>query len=193
MAKCYNCGTQIPSDDKLRLCDRCKSVLLPFIKFTDVSTSSAVRRLIANEHNLRSRGVTDSGMEYLMRICQAHDEAKLEEQAHREAAKNVTPPPPAPEPRPVLPREEYTEIDLPLEEPLDLCRESYGGAVGAVQVLLLLSGAAFLGWGIYRYAALAVCEIPCLIGTAACFSASALCPPLKKLIHDMEELKKRFR
>lgn len=193
MAKCYNCGTQIPSDDKLRLCDRCKSVLLPFIKFTDVSTSSAVRRLIANEHNLRSRGVTDSGMEYLMRICQAHDEAKLEEQAHREAAKNVTPPPPAPEPRPVLPREEYTEIDLPLEEPLDLCRESYGGAVGAVQVLLLLSGAAFLGWGIYRYAALAVYEIPCLIGAAACFSASALCPPLKKLIHDMEELKKRFR
>ena len=79
MPKCYNCGAEITADDKLRLCDKCKSVLLPFIKFTDASTSSAVRRLITNERNLRARGVTDNGMDYLMRICEAHDREKAEE------------------------------------------------------------------------------------------------------------------
>ncbi len=194
MAKCYNCGTEIPADDKLRLCDRCKSVLLPFIKFTDASTSSAVRRLIANERNLRARGVTDNGMDYLMRICEAHDQAKMEEQARRDAEKAAKIPPQQPAaPQPVKPKEEYMEIDLPIEEPLDLHREPYGGAVGAVCVLLILCGIGFLGWAVYQYIAVQTLEIPCLMAAVGCFAVSALCPPLKKLIHDMEELKKRFR
>ena len=194
MAKCYNCGTEIPADDKLRLCDRCKSVLLPFIKFTDASTSSAVRRLIANERNLRARGVTDNGMDYLMRICEAHDQAKIEEQARRDAEKSAKIPPQQPAaPQPVKPKEEYMEIDLPIEEPLDLHRAPYGGAVSAVCVLLILCGIGFLGWAVYQYITVQALEIPCLIAAVECFAVSALCPPLKKLIHDMEELKKRFR
>ena len=194
MAKCYNCGTEIPADDKLRLCDRCKSVLLPFIKFTDASTSSAVRRLIANERNLRARGVTDNGMDYLMRICEAHDQAKIEEQARRDAEKSAKIPPQQPAaPQPVKPKEEYMEIDLPIEEPLDLHRAPYGGAVSAVRVLLILCGIGFFGWAVYQYITVQALEIPALIAAVECFAASALCPPLKKLIHDMEELKKRFR
>jgi len=192
MAKCYNCGTEIPADDKLRLCDRCKSLLLPFIKFTDASTSSAVRRLISNERNLRARGVTESGMEYLMRICEAHDKIKIEEQERREAEKRTkTPPPQAPQPP--RPKEEYQEIDLPMEEPLDLHRKPYGKAVGAVCVLLILCSAALIGWAVYQYITEAALEIPCMISAVGCFAAGALCSPLKKLIHDMEELKKRFR
>lgn len=194
MAKCYNCGTEIPADDKLRLCDRCKSVLLPFIKFTDASTSSAVRRLIANERNLRARGVTDNGMDYLMRICEAHDQAKMEEQARRDAEKSAKIPPQQPAaPQPVKPKEEYMEIDLPIEEPLDLHRAPYGGAVSAVCVLLILCGIGFFGWAVYQYITVQALEIPALIAAVECFAVSALCPPLKKLIHDMEELKKRFR
>lgn len=194
MAKCYNCGTEIPADDKLRLCDRCKSVLLPFIKFTDASTSSAVRRLIANERNLRARGVTDNGMDYLMRICEAHDQAKIEEQARRDAEKSAKIPPQQPAaPQPVKPKEEYMEIDLPIEEPLDLHRAPYGGAVSAVRVLLILCGIGFFGWAVYQYITVQALEIPALIAAVECFAVSALCPPLKKLIHDMEELKKRFR
>ena len=30
MAKCYNCGVEIPDSDKTKLCDRCKKILLPF-------------------------------------------------------------------------------------------------------------------------------------------------------------------
>lgn len=59
MSKCYNCGCDIDPEDKTRLCDKCKRIILPFVKFMDASTSSAVRRLIQNERNLRNAGVTD--------------------------------------------------------------------------------------------------------------------------------------
>ena len=97
MAKCYNCGTEIPADDKLRLCDRCKSVLLPFIKFTDASTSSAVRRLIANERNLRARGVTDNGSARLTirpRSRNRHGAMRKERPKHRlSPSPHLSPPP----------------------------------------------------------------------------------------------------
>jgi hypothetical protein len=85
------------------------------------------------------------------------------------------------------------EIDLPIEEPLDLHRAPYGGAVSAVCVLLILCGIGFFGWAVYQYITVQALEIPALIAAVECFAVSALCPPLKKLIHDMEELKKRFR
>ena len=56
MSKCYNCGCDIDPEDKTRLCDKCKRIILPFVKFMDASTSSAVRRLIQNERNLRNAG-----------------------------------------------------------------------------------------------------------------------------------------
>lgn len=73
MARCANCGREIPGDDKTRLCEDCKRVILPFIKFMDVSDTPAVKRLLSNEKNLRDAGVTDSGMDYLYRICELHD------------------------------------------------------------------------------------------------------------------------
>ena len=78
MAHCYNCGTDMSDEDRTRLCDDCKKIILPFIKFMDASTSSAVRRLVSNEENLRNAGVTDGGMEYLLRICELHDKSKAE-------------------------------------------------------------------------------------------------------------------
>ena len=75
MARCYNCGCDIPDDDKMRLCDECKGLLLPFIKMVNASSSSGVRRLVSNEDNLRTAGVTDGGMEYLLRLCELHDKS----------------------------------------------------------------------------------------------------------------------
>ena len=73
MACCSNCGKEIPNEDKTRLCDDCKRVILPFIKFMEGSDTPAVKRLLSNERNLRSAGVTDTGMDYLYRICELHD------------------------------------------------------------------------------------------------------------------------
>ena len=73
MARCANCGREIPDEDKTRLCDECKRVILPFIKFMEGSDTPAVKRLLSNERNLRSAGVTDTGMDYLYRICTLHD------------------------------------------------------------------------------------------------------------------------
>ena len=194
MAKCYNCGAEISADEKLRLCDRCKSVMLPFIKFTDVSTSSAVRRLIANERNLRVRGVTDNGIDYLMRICEAHDREKAAEKARRDAqtaeksARNQPEAPPAP-PK----QEEYLEIDLPMDEPLDLHRKPYGKLLPLAGVLLLLCGTGLLIWAALQWFTAQTPEIPAVITAVGAFAAAGICPPLKKLIHDMEEIKKRFR
>lgn len=194
MPKCYNCGAEISADDKLRLCDRCKSVLLPFIKFTDASTSSAVRRLIANERNLRARGVTDNGMDYLMRICEAHDRERAEEKQRREAesAPKQTQPPAAPQPAPSK-KEEYLEIDLPMEAPLNFHRKPYGGFIGLAGILLLLCGIGLLAWTVFQWITAETIAVPCIIAAVGAFAAAGICPPLKKLIHDINELKKHFR
>ncbi|MBE6724556.1 MAG: hypothetical protein E7576_05060 [Ruminococcaceae bacterium] len=73
MARCANCGREIPEEDKTRLCEDCKRIILPFIKFMDGSDTPAVKRLLSNEPNLRIAGVTDSGMDYLYRICELKD------------------------------------------------------------------------------------------------------------------------
>ena len=78
MAHCYNCGCDISEEDRTRLCDDCKKIILPFVKFMDASSSSAVRRLISNEENLRNAGVTDGGMEYLLRLCELHDRSMVQ-------------------------------------------------------------------------------------------------------------------
>ena len=194
MPKCYNCGAEIAADDKLRLCDKCKSVLLPFIKFTDASTSSAVRRLITNERNLRARGVTDNGMDYLMRICEAHDREKAEEKQRREAETAPKQSRSAAAPQPAQPKkEEYLEIDLPMEPPLNFHRKPYGGLLSLLSVLLLLCGVSLLAWTVFRWISAETLSIPCIIAAVGAFAAAGICPPVKKLIHDMDELKKHFR
>ncbi len=80
MARCANCGCEIPNEEKTRLCEDCKRVILPFIKFMEASTMPAVKRLLSNEKNLRNAGVTDNGMDYLYRICELQDRRRQSEQ-----------------------------------------------------------------------------------------------------------------
>ncbi len=188
MPKCYNCGCEIPSGDKTRLCDSCKKIILPFIKFMDASTSSAVRRVISNEKNLRSAGVTDGGMEYLLRICELHDRQKVREREEREAAKNERRPA---EPVNVreMPQEDYTEIELPMDEPLDLHREPYGKFLTPVMAVMMILGAAAMLYEIV-FGELSISVILCSVGLI--LSGYALWV-FRHLLHDLEEIKKHFR
>lgn len=191
MPRCYNCGCDIPANDKTRLCDKCKKIILPFIKFMDASTSSAVRRLVSNEKNLRNAGVTDGGMEYLLRICELHDRKKVREREEREAAKAAAQRAAEPE----ITADDfadtgYTELELPMDEPLDLRREPYGRFLAVVQYALILIGAAALVLEIVLAETISISVILCSVGLIlAAYAVSVFRP----LLHDLEEIKKRFR
>ena len=190
MPRCYNCGCDIPANDKTRLCDNCKQIILPFIKFMDASTSSSVRRLVSNEKNLRNAGVTDGGMEYLLRICELHDRKKLREREEREAARAAEQRMTEPEIVPDDPMmDSYDELELPMDEPLDLHREPYGRFLPVVMSVLLILGTAALLLEIVL-GDLSIAVILCAVGLI--FSGYALWVCMH-LLHDIEELKKRFR
>lgn len=194
MPKCYNCGCDIPSGDKTRLCDSCKKFMLPFIKFMDASTSSSTRRLLSNEKNLRNAGVTDKGMEYLLKICELHDRQKLREREEREAAKAAA----ARDAEPAKLAEELfqqddsfalPQMELPVDEPLDLYREPYGGLLTVVMCALILIGAAALILEI-MIGGMSIPVILCSVGLMISGYVLHVC---KKVLHDLEEIKKRFR
>ena len=195
MAKCCNCGTAIPADDKTRLCDRCKKIILPFIKFMDVSTSSSVRRLVSNERNLRNAGVTDSGMDYMFRVCELHDKKKAQEKQARDKAKRMR------ELDEQLAagqqvREEhdsYAEIELPMDAPLDLCRKPYGGLLAAAQIVLILVGAVLIGMCAVKLILLAEFDVIALAAGIGAFFSAYAAYAVKKVIRDLEEIKKYFR
>ncbi len=187
MSKCYNCGCDIDPEDKTRLCDKCKKIILPFVKFMDASTSSAVRRLIQNERNLRNAGVTDGGMEYLLKICEIHDKKKLREKEEREAKK-------AAEAESVTHEEEgYSEVELPMDEPLDLIHKPYGSFLPAAEAVFILAGAALLVFTVYGSVANGNFSIPSLCGAIASFAGAYLSDCARRMIHDLDEIKKRFR
>lgn len=200
MAYCYNCGAAIPGGDKMKLCERCKRILLPFIKFMDASTSSAVRRLVSNERNLRNAGVTDSGMEYLLRLCELHDQKRIREREEREAMRAaeqqiVQPQQPVQE----MPtevhhvEEELSQIEIPEDEPLCYCEKPYGKGLSFMQVLLALVGVGLVAWfavGLFVFEAY---EVGSLIGAVGAFAGVYVTGVAKKLHHDLHELKKRFR
>ena len=212
MARCYNCGCDIADDDKTRLCDDCKKVLLPFVKFMDASTSSAVRRLISNETNLRNAGVTDSGMEYLLRICELHDKKKAEAEGENEAisedqqdgiytenepfvediAAPIAPAAPAApaEPEPVNP---YTDIEVPLDKPLKLIRKPYGQYLAAAEIILGIVAAALLAWffvDLLAWNKVDFTAIPCCIASVV---GIYIADCVRRMIYDVEEVKKHFR
>lgn len=189
MPKCYNCGCDIPSGDKTRLCDSCKKIILPFIKFMDASTSSAVRRLVSNEKNLRSAGVTDGGMEYLLKICELHDRQKMREREEREAAKSRTRT--AAEPAKVSDEfnEDYSELELPMDEPLNLRREPYGKFLTAAMAVLLILGAAAMLYEIV-FGELSISVILCSAGLILAGYGFLVC---RHILHDLDEIKKHFR
>lgn len=186
MPRCCNCGCDIPADDKIRLCDKCKKIILPFIKFVDASTSSALRRLVSNEKNLRNAGVTDGGMEYLLRICELHDRQKQKEREEREAAKR-------PVPQNNVPEEDstdiYSEVDLPIDKPLNLHRKPYGRLTAVIGILLPVLGALSLLYEII-WGGKSVSVILCSIGLILVGYVILDC---RHLLHDTNEIKKWFR
>lgn len=197
MARCANCGCTIPDDDKTRLCDGCKRILLPFVKFMDVSSTSAVRRLITNEANLRQAGATDSGMEYLYRICELHDrrkqtdreeraarrQAQAEEQARlaaEEAAREAAPA-----------RMPMEEIELPPDEPMRL-HPPFGRLLGAAKIALFFAGLMMLAWFVVRIVMKLGMDVTPLAGGFASLIGAYAVSVVEKLRDDLEEIKRRF-
>ncbi len=190
MSRCYNCGCDIPANDKLKLCDNCKKIILPFIKFMDASTSSAVRRLVSNEKNLRKAGVQDGGMEYLMRVCELHDRQKQQEREEREATRAANQRAAEQKRAREELNEAYLEMELPLDKPLDLHREPYGKFLALIQyVLILLGAAAFL----LEIVLGETINIPVLLCAVGLFGVAYVVSVIRPLLHDLEEIKKRFR
>lgn len=195
MAHCANCGIEIPSEDKTRLCDRCKKIILPFIKFMDVSTSSSVRRLVSNERNLRNAGVTDSGMDYLFRVCELHDKKKAQEKQARDEAKRIREQNELPrQPEPISDnREVYAEVELPMEEPLDFCRKPYGGLLAAAMAVLVIIGAVLLAMCAVKLVLASEFDVVSLAAGIGSFFSAYVAYAVKKVIRDLEEVKKYFR
>jgi len=193
VAYCYNCKTEIPDGDKTRLCDQCKTIILPFVKFMDASTSSAVRRLISNERNLRNIGVTDGGMEYLLRLCELHDKKKLSE---RDLKKTI-----APEPIENVPKVEETaqatpecsEDKLPVDEPIILNRTAYGKNLSVCAILLLLVGVGLIISAVVGYVMSEPLEVDAIIGSVGFFVAAHVVNVLRKTTADLDEIKKSFK
>lgn len=189
MAKCYNCGCEIDSEDKTRLCDKCKRIMLPFVKFMDASTSSAVRRLVSNEKNLKNAGVTDDGMEYLLRICEIHDKKKLREREEREAKKASD----SVVQEETVEEKDYSEVELPMDAPLNLIKEQYGTFLPAAEIVLIAAGAALLIWSVYRCIADKTFDVSTLAASFASLAGAYGVDVLRKIKSDIDEIKKRFR
>lgn len=198
MAYCYNCGIEIPDGDKMKLCERCKKILLPFIKFMDASTSSAVRRLVSNERNLRNAGVTDSGMEYLLRLCELHDQKRIREREEREAARAAQAQMQADLNREIPVREEpvvekYADVEIPPDEPLCYCEKPYGNGLTGVQIILWILGIGLAAWFAVQLIMHDTLEVGSALGAVSSVVGACLVGVIKKLHHDLHELKKRFK
>jgi len=211
MARCYNCGCEISDADKTRLCEECKKVLLPFVKFMDASTSSAVRRLISNEDNLRQAGVTDNGMEYLLRICELHDKKKAEESPAMpdepetvfekdEDLYDATFDTPdgmgdavlveeKPQPKP----EHYSDIEVPLDKPLNIIRKPYGQYLPAVEIILGIIAAAQLIWFFLDLFLWVKVDFAAVGGCLTAVAMVYVTDVVRRMTHDVDEVKKHFR
>ena len=191
MARCYNCGASIPDDDRTLLCDKCKRILLPFVKLTSTSTTSSVRRLLANEKNLRNAGVSDSGMEYLLRICELNDRNRAQEKERETAAVTERREEPAPEPQ--APVDFYQDVEIPADEPLRLITKPYGGFLPAAKIILIAAGALMAVWFIFRLISVSEVEAVAAAGAAVSFCCAYLADTAEKLRRDLAEIKKRVR
>lgn len=195
MPRCCNCGCDITVTDRTGLCDSCKKIILPFIKFTDASTSSALRRLLSNEKNLRKMGVTDSGMEYLLRICELHDRRRseerrrIEERREREAARETVEAEAKVTPSAQELREAYSELELPPDSPLDLHRRPYGRLFPIASVALIPLGALSVILEL-TIGEKSISTILCSVGLMALGYALF---DARHLFHDLEEIKRWFR
>ena len=212
MAHCYNCGCDIADDDKTRLCDDCKTIILPFIKFMDASTSSAVRRLVSNEENLRNAGVTDSGMDYLLKICDIHDRKKIEETETVNNDSQATddlydatfegPDGVATDADimsgntaqfDVPSNSHYSDVEIPLDKPINIIRKSYGQFLVAAEIVLGIVAAALLVWFFVDYLAWSKVDFAAIASAIASGVGVYVADTVRKMIYDIEEIKKHFR
>ncbi len=198
MAYCYNCRTEIPDSEKTKLCDKCKGIILPFIKFMDASTSSSVRRLISNERNLRNAGVTDSGMEYLLKMCELHDKKKFKEREEKNAARAAAAAAEAQAEKERIEEaarnhRDYSEVELPMDEPLRLNRSGYGEHLTAAFTVSLISAVALIVWFIVELAVYSTVNVVAVVAAIPVFALAYGIHTLKKILHDLNEIKKRFR
>lgn len=191
LAKCYNCGVEIPDGDKTKLCDRCKKILLPFVKFMDASTSSAVRRLVSNEKNLRNAGVTDSGMEYLLRLCELHDKKRIMEREAKEAANAVVQSEIVQEE--MTSDEKYSEVELPADDPLDFVPKQYGDYLPAAKIVLIVVGIVLAVWFVVSIIRDGKVDFVPAAASVGFFFASYVADVCAKLMHDLNEIRKRFK
>lgn len=191
MARCYNCGTEISNQDSTHLCDSCKQVMLPFLKFVGASTSSSVRRLVSNEQNLRNRGVTDTGMEYLLKICELQDRNRAAENNPADDE------PEAQQFEDTLQTQEvpaYMEVELPQDEPLRVRRQPYGTFLSTAAIVMAAAGAFLVIWFIVGlFTKEHTVDVIPLFSGAACLFSAYVAETCRKLLGDVEELKKRFR
>ena len=196
MARCANCGIEIPSSDKTKLCDRCKNILLPFVKIVNASTSSAVRRLVSNERNLRNAGVTDRGMDYLLRLCELHDAERARIKAEADAARAAAEAEAAVAEESSLPEEKYdkyTEIELPADEPLKLSKKPYGSLIGFVAVICLFAAAGFAALLVLGYVRSRAIEWGYAIGAVSSLYGAYLARCMRKIKKELDEIKRQFR
>lgn len=205
MSRCYNCGCEIAAEDKTRLCDDCKKVLLPFVKFMDASTSSAVRRLVSNENNLRNAGVTDSGMEYLLRICELHDKKKAEGSRNTgESEYEITETADSYERTDVghsdvaptadeTPVAQYTDIEIPLDKPLNLIRRSYGQYLAAAEIVLGVIAVMSVVWFLVNLIAWNKVDFTAVVAAMISGVTVYIADCVRRMIYDIEEMKKHFR
>lgn len=187
MSKCYNCGCEMESEDKSRLCDNCKKIMLPFLKLVDASTSSAVRRLIQNEQNLRNMGITDSGMEYMLKFCELHDKKKLREREEKENKKA------ADAAETIQNESNYSEMELPEDEPLNFVKKQYGTFLPAAEAVLAAAAAALLAVTVYKYAVDQNLDVTSLAGAIASCAGAYVSDCVRKTLHDFNEIKKKFK
>ena len=197
MVKCYNCGAEISAEDRTLLCDSCKKIILPFVKLTEASTSSSVRRLVSNEKNLRRMGVTDAGMDYLFSVCEKADQVKSQQRLEKNIAaserKRESRDSEKPADPPKTRRQMLADIELPFEEPLRYCKRRYGAFVTAAEAVLIIAALGLAGWFVYRAASAGEWEIPSAAGAVASAAAAYLASVVRKMRHDLNELKKRFK
>lgn len=197
MAHCCNCGIVIPDDDKTRLCDKCKHILLPFIRLVGASTSSAVKRLRSNEKNLRNAGVTDSGMSYLMKLCELQDK-KREEKVKASAPvqeepviinESIQTPVHTPAPEPLV-----IKIDDKSDIPVSYIKKQYGTFIVSAEIVLWIVAILFAAWfALKLLTGERVLDIIPLFCAFASVAGAYIAGIVRKMLYDLGEIKKKYK
>ena len=84
-------------------------------------------------------------------------------------------------------------MELPFEEPLRYCKRKYGRLITAAEVLLIIAALALAGWFVYRAVAAGEWDVPAAIGALGFAASAYITSVVRKMHHDLNELKNKFR